>query len=134
MSEQILTPYLTVSDARAAIEFYRAVFDAQVVEGEFYEMDDGRVGHVTLRLGGANLFVSEEFPEMEVVSPDTLGGCTAAIIVQVDDADATYALAVEHGAVGQRPPEDQHGGRSGWIKDPWGHRWSPTGPASGSEG
>ncbi len=125
----MFVPYLCVDDARAAIEFYKAVFGAEVVEGEFFEMDDGRIGHVTMRIGDAVFFVSEEFPELEVVSPRTLGGTTMAVVIQVDDADATFAAAVEHGATPQREPEDQHGGRSGWIKDPWGHRWSPTGPA-----
>lgn len=127
----MLIPYLCVDDGRAAIAFYETVFGAEVVEGELFEMDDGRIGHASLRIGEAVFFLSEEFPELEVVSPRTLGGTTMAVIINVADADATFELAVEHGATPQRPPEDQHGGRSGWIKDPWGHRWSPSGPARG---
>ena len=45
MSE--LTPYLAVGDARAAIEWYAAVFGA-VVTYEPIEMPDGRIGHIVV--------------------------------------------------------------------------------------
>jgi PhnB protein len=50
MSE--LTPYICVSDSRAAIDWYGEVFSA-AVQGKPYVMDDGRVGHIELRIGDA---------------------------------------------------------------------------------
>lgn len=130
MSGPTIIPYLAVDDARSAIEFYRRVFGAEPVDGELFEMDDGRIGHVTLAVGEARLYLSDEYPEMNVQGPKARGGTTVAIVIQVDDADDTYATAVAAGATAERPVENQHGARSGWFHDPWGHRWSPTSPAN----
>ena len=129
MERNTFIPYLTVNDGRAAIEFYREVFGAEVLEEELFEMDDGRLGHASLHIGDDYFYLADEFPEMNIVSPPTLGGSTMAIVVEVADADETYAHAVAAGATAERPVANQHGARSGWFRDPWGHRWSPTSPA-----
>lgn len=121
-------PYLAVSDGRAAVEFYKTVFGAEIVEGELFEMDDGRLGHASLRVGDGLLFLSDEFPELGAHAPTSIGGSTVAIVVHVDNADDTLALAVATGATLDRPVKVQFGNRSGWFVDPWGHRWSPTSP------
>ena len=92
-------------------------------------MDDGRIGHASMHIGDAHFYLADEFPEMGIVSPPTLGGSTMAIVINVADADDTYAHAVAAGAIEERPVANQHGARSGWFKDPWGHRWSPTSAA-----
>ena len=124
-----LIPYLAVSDARAATAFYCEVFGAEIVENELFEMPDGRIGHTSLKVGGHELYLSDEHPEIDVLGPQTRGGTTVSIVIEVDDADATYAHAVDAGATGERPVENQHGARSGWFVDPWGHRWSPRSEA-----
>ncbi|MEM7341545.1 MAG: VOC family protein [Actinomycetota bacterium] len=124
-----LIPYLAVSDARAATAFYCEVFGAQIVEHELFEMPDGRIGHTSLLVGGHELYLADEHPEIDVLGPQTRGGTTVSIVIEVDDADATYAHAVDAGATGERPVENQHGARSGWFVDPWGHRWSPRSEA-----
>ena len=126
MPPNAVTP---VSDGRAAIEFYREVFGAELVEGELYEGDDGRLGHASLTIGGADLYLSDEHPEINVLGPHSRGGGTAAVVIHVDDADETYEHAIAAGAKAERPVVNQHGARSGWFEDPWGHRWSPTSPA-----
>lgn len=45
-----ITPYLTVADARAAIDRYRNAFGARV-SFEPIIMEDGRIGHVELTIG-----------------------------------------------------------------------------------
>ena len=51
------------------------------------------------------------------------------VIFHVSDVDAVYARAVELGATGLRPPEDQfYGDRAAQIQDPFGHRWSLQAP------
>ena len=47
-----LTRYLCVTHSRAAIEWYREVFQA-IVKGRPYVMEDGRIGHVELSIGGS---------------------------------------------------------------------------------
>jgi PhnB protein len=118
-----------VTDSRAAIEFYTEVFGAEVVDGEIFEMDDGRIGHASLKIGGSDLYLADEFPEMNILGPQSRGGGTVAIVIDVDDADETYEHAIAAGGTAERPVANQHGARSGWFSDPWGHRWSPRSPA-----
>ncbi len=122
----MIIPYLAVDDARAAIDYYGKVFRAELDEAEFYEMDDGKVGHATMRIGDTSFFVSDEFPELGAHAPASLGGTTVGIVVFVKSADNTYAMAIDAGGTPDRPPKNQNGHRSGWFIDPWGHRWSPT--------
>ncbi len=116
-----VTPYLTVNDAKSAIAFYTKAFDAKVIE--LYESGD-RIGHATLRIGTATVYLSDEFPDYRAVSPRTLGGGTAAVVLAVEDPDQVFAQAVAEGAEGYRPVGEDPGGRSGWIEDPFGHRWN----------
>ncbi|MFF0144541.1 putative glyoxalase superfamily protein PhnB [Amycolatopsis sulphurea] len=114
-----LTPYLVVTDARAAAEFYVSVFDARR-RGEPIVMDDGRIGHVELAIGDSVLMFAEEFPELgNVVAP--VGG--ALIRVEVEDVRRSVQRAVELGAELLRPVEDRGYGLGGTIKDPYGQRW-----------
>jgi uncharacterized glyoxalase superfamily protein PhnB len=121
-TELASTPYLTVHDGAAAIDWYVEAFGA--TEQFRVVGDDGRLGHADLAVGTARFMLSDEYPEMGVVSPRTLGGTATAIHLEVADVDATYARAVDAGATGQREPEDQpHGARHGTLVDPFGHRW-----------
>jgi len=124
-ADTMLIPYLTVGDARAAIDFYAEVFDAQQVS-ELFEMADGRIGHAELSIGGNTLYLADGFPEMGLVAPAEQGTNSVSMVIEVDDCDATYAHALAAGASGERPPENAHGRRVAWFRDPWGHRWSPT--------
>jgi uncharacterized glyoxalase superfamily protein PhnB len=117
-----ITPYLTVHDGAAAIDFYAAAFGG--VEDFRVVGDDGRIGHAEIRIGDARIQLSDEYPEIEVRSPRTLGGAGVALSLTVDDCDAMWRQAVDAGAEGLRPPEDQsHGNRMAVVRDPFGHRW-----------
>ncbi len=119
-----LTPYLTVSDARDAITWYSKHFGATVTFPA-YEMEDGRIGHVELEIGGARLMMASSFPEMNLPSPTEIGATTVSLVVYVPDADATVTAALEDGAELERAVSEQaHGARAGWIRDPFGHRWN----------
>lgn len=121
-----MIPYLAVSDAAAAITYYGRVFGFELDESEFFEMDDGRVGHATLRNGDMTIFVSDEFPEHGAMAPSSLGGTSVGLVIFVSSADNTYAMGVDAGGTPDRPPSNSNGHRSGWFYCPWGHRWSPT--------
>jgi uncharacterized glyoxalase superfamily protein PhnB len=117
-----ITPYLTVHDGAAAVDFYRAAFGA--VEDFRVVGDDGRLGHAEVRIGEARIQLSDEYPEIEVRSPRTLGGSGVGLSLTVDDCDAVWQQALDAGAEGLRPPEDQpHGNRMAVLRDPFGHRW-----------
>jgi PhnB protein len=127
-----MTPYLAVHDARAAIAFYAEAFDATEVER--YEGENGSIGHVTLMIGGAPLYLSDEAPEYHAWSPKTLGSrTTCSVVLAVDDADAVFASAVAAGATVDREPEaaGPDGERRGWILDPFGHHWAISSSARG---
>lgn len=118
-----ITPYLTTDDAAAAIDFYVAAFGA--VEEMRVVGDDGRIGHAELRIGDARIQLSDEYPEIDVRAPRSLGGAAAAFSLTVTDCDGTYRRAVTAGADGVRPPADEsHGNRMAVVRDPFGHRWN----------
>ena len=118
-----VTTYLTTDGASAAIDFYRRAFGAE----ELYRISgpDGRLGHAEIKIGDTTIMLSDEAPDLNVLSPTTLGGAACSLVLQVDaDADAAFQRAVDAGASVERPLKDEPYGRGGWVRDPFGHRWS----------
>ena len=91
-----ITPYICVSPATEALAWYRDALGA--VETIRYTGDDGRVGHAEMLIAGAHVMLSDEYPELEVVSPTTLGGTPTTLHVAVPDVDAVYERVVAAGA------------------------------------
>lgn len=117
----MLTPYLAVADARAAIAWYVDALGASQAD-EPIVMPDGRVGHAVLALGGAELFLADAHPELGVVAPSGSGnGVTLHLIVH--DVDAVMAGAKAAGAHVDREPAGTDFGRIAVLRDPFGHRW-----------
>ena len=116
-------PYLYIDGAQAAIDFYADVLGADVrmtMPGP-----DGKIGHGQLSIGGSVIMLADEFPDMGVRGPKSIGGSPVAIHVYVDDVDATFERALSAGATVLRPVEDKfYGDRDGEFEDPFGHRWS----------
>jgi PhnB protein len=118
-----VTPYLYIDGANAAIDFYTSVLDAEV--RMMLPGPDGRVGHAELSIGDSIIMLADEFPEMGVRGPKSVGGTPVAIHVYVEDVDATFEKALSAGAMSLRPVEDKfYGDRGGEFEDPFGHRWS----------
>jgi len=117
------TPYLCVADTAAALDFYRRAFGA--VETMRVTQPDGRIGHAEIRVGGAPIFISDEYPEIGVRAPASLGGSPVMVVLDVPDVDAAYARAVAAGATVDRPVAGPSGvsPRNGKLTDPFGHRW-----------
>jgi predicted enzyme related to lactoylglutathione lyase len=119
-------PYLSVRDARSAIEWYEHAFGATLV-GEPYVMPDGRVGHAELAVGGGTIYLAEEFPEMGLRAP--AGDATAvSLMLPVDDTDATLERVRVAGGRIEREPYEEYGQRNASLVDPYGHRWMLAGP------
>ena len=118
-----VTPYLHVDGAKAAIDFYTTVLGAE--ERMTMPGPDGRIGHAELAIGDSVIMLADEFPDMGVVGPKTVGGTPVTIHVYVEDVDAVFDQAVKAGAKAVRPVEDKfYGDRGGEFEDPFGHRWS----------
>lgn len=118
-----VTPYLCIDGASTAIEFYGTVFGA--TERMRMPAPDGKIGHAEVQIGNSVLMLSDEFPDMGMHSPRTIGGTSVTLSVYVEDVDTVFDRAVSEGATALRPVEDQfYGDRSGQFEDPFGHRWN----------
>jgi uncharacterized glyoxalase superfamily protein PhnB len=120
-----LTPYIVVSDARRAMDWYVEVFGAQR-RGEPHVNADGTIGHAEVGIGDAVLMFSEAsdlWPDVPVRAPDSPATFSHTLHLEVDDVDASTERARRSGASVEREPVDQHYGRGSVIVDPFGHRW-----------
>ena len=67
---------------------------------------------------------ADEFPNMDVVSPHTVGGTSTVLHLYTEDVDALWTRAVAAGAPVLHPLQDQFwGDRQGQLTDPFGHHW-----------
>jgi uncharacterized glyoxalase superfamily protein PhnB len=122
-----VAPYLGVYDGLRALDWYIEVFHAER-RGELYMMPDGSLGHAELGIGDAVVMLAGGAPgSPEITAPqlEPAPGILAAysIFVAVPDVDATIQRALDNGASLERPATDEPYGRSGVIRDPFGHRW-----------
>jgi uncharacterized glyoxalase superfamily protein PhnB len=118
-----ITPHIVVRDADRAAAFYRDAFGAEEVSR--IPTPDGRLMSVELRLGDGALHVADEFPELGVLAPPSIGGTPVVLALEVEDADATFDQAVEAGAEVRQPVQEMFwGARHGQLEDPFGHRWN----------
>ena len=118
-----VTASLIVKNAPNAIEFYKNSFDAQELY-RFLGPDGKTIMHTELKIGDSRIMLSEEAPQMNCRSPQSLGGTGIYIYMYVDDADATFKKAVEAGATPIMPVMDMFwGDRFSQIQDPFGHIW-----------
>jgi len=118
-----ITPSLTIRDCAAAIEFYKKAFGAS----ELYRLagPDGKVMHAEMQFGDSRVMMSDEFPDWQCLSPQTIGGTGTGIVFYVTDVDAVFGQAVASGANAMEKPADKFwGDRMGCLMDPYGHKWS----------
>ena len=117
-----VTPYLILNAASDAIAFYKRALGAT----EVLCMDDpsGKIHHAEISIGGSRIMMADEHPEIQALSPQTIGGSPISIHLYVDDVDGAVERAVAAGAKVIRPVADQfYGDRVGGIEDPFGYRW-----------
>ncbi len=118
-----LTPYLVVDGAAHAIDFYRDVFGANVIE----RMDgpDGTVMHAELDFGSGRMQLSDPNPEMALRAPAGTTEVDHSYVLYCADVDAVFGRAVTLGArVFEEPSTFVTGDRFASLLDPFGHRWA----------
>jgi PhnB protein len=117
-----ITPHIVVGDAAAAAGWYATVFGAE--ERGRLAVPGGKLMQVELWFGDSAVMLADEFPDMGVLSPLSVGGTATVLHFTTDDADAVWQRAVDGGAEIRQPlGEVFWGDRYGQITDPFGHRW-----------
>jgi uncharacterized glyoxalase superfamily protein PhnB len=116
-----LAPYLNVSDASKAAEFYVKAFGAE--EAFRYPPDDkGRYLHIHLYINGGSLMLADPFPDHGHPHQPAQG---YTLHMRVDDVDAWWKRAVDAGAEVVLPLQRMFwGDRYGQLRDPFGVLWS----------
>lgn len=124
-----ISPMLAVGDANAALDFYKAAFDAKVL----WQLDGG--GHVVagLSIHGAPFFLASESPDFGTRGPASAGFTTVRIELFVHDPEAVHRRAVAAGGSSHSPVlEHTHNTQGprpirrmlqGAVVDPSGHLW-----------
>lgn len=128
---QVIVPYLTVSNAAEAIDFYKKALGA--TENGRHAEPDGkkRLLHVDLTINGGSVFLMDEFPEHDAHggarSPNGNGNNAVSMVINYSkpaEVDAAYHKAVGAGCKGTQQPEDTFwNARFAMVADPYGHLW-----------
>lgn len=117
-----VTPTLVLSDAAAAIEFYKRAFGAKE---NMRSTHGGKVAHAEIQIGNSRIMLHDEWPGAPSRSPQSLGGTTAGLWLYVEDVDKLFNQAVQAGAKVNMPVTNQFwGDRFAAVTDPFGHVWS----------
>jgi len=116
-----VTPTITVSDSRKAIEFYKRAFGA--IEKGIFEGPDKKIMHAEIQIGNAMVMMNDEI--MGNRSPQSYGGSPVSFFLYFEDADAAQKKAVAAGAKELMPVAEMFwGDRMGNVEDPFGYRWN----------
>jgi len=108
-------PYLLVADLARFVDFTSKVFGAKELGRTV--APDGRVFNCRLRIGTTSFMVSE-------VDGKTFQAMPVMHYIYVENADATFAKALEHGATKLMDVTDQpYKDRQGGVIDPCGNTW-----------
>jgi PhnB protein len=113
-------PFLTVNDAKKAIDFYIAAFGA--IELARYGKTDEKLS-AKISVEEAEFFVGGEEPEYGNVSPGAGPNSSVRIILQSKNADAIFEKSLAFGATQICPMTTEDVWRIGKLKDPFGHVW-----------
>ena len=118
-----VSSYLIVRNAGKALEFYKKAFGAEA--GVQMKGPDGEsTMHAEMKIGNSMVMLTDENPQWEMKSPETLGGIASSLHLYVDDADKAFSRALEAGCTVKAPLMDAFwGDRYGKVTDPFGHEW-----------
>ncbi len=124
-----LTPYLVVSNAEKAIEFYVKALGA--ISREVMKSEDGKVMNAQLEIGTSVLMLNDEFPDWGVFGPKEGETVHMTIHIRSHNIQADWDRAIAAGATETTPLADQFwGDRYGQFSDPFGYKWSMGQPLS----
>jgi uncharacterized glyoxalase superfamily protein PhnB len=120
-----VAPYLGVSDAGKAADFYKKAFGAMEVM-RMPPDEKGRYLHIHLVINGGSVMLADAFPDHghPLETPGAF-----MLHLQVDDVDAWWKRAVDAGAEVVMPVSEMFwGDRYGQLRDSFGVKWSIATP------
>ena len=117
-----ISPHIVVRGADRAAAWYCQALGAD--ERSRIPVPGGKLMSVELAFGETTLMVADEFDDMGVLAPPSVGGTPVVLNLTTDDVDALWQRALDAGAQVHSPLHDAFwGDRHGQITDPFGHRW-----------
>jgi PhnB protein len=118
-----VTAYLVIRGAARALDYYKKAFGA--VELMRFPGENGTIGHAEIKIGQGVVMLADEMPQMDYMSPQSIGGTPVSLLFYVTDVDARFAQAIAAGGTVKQEVKDQfYGDRSGTLVDPFGHTWT----------
>ena len=88
-----ITPHIVVRDAAHAAEWYAEALGAE--ERSRLPLPSGKLMYAELWFGDSAVMVADEFPEMSVLSPQSVGGTSVTLNLFTEDVDALWERAVD---------------------------------------
>jgi PhnB protein len=109
-----VTPYLTVNDPGAVIDFLKKAFDA--LETFAMRDDKGNVQHAEVKIGDSMVMLGGAHDQWKARPSN--------FYLYVEDVDAVYKKAVAAGGKSISEPATQfYGDRHGGVEDSQGNNW-----------
>jgi PhnB protein len=117
-----VTAMLTVTDVKAAADFYQKAFG--FAKRGIMNGPDGKAIHAELTLRGTTLMLGPEMAQMGSRAAKTIGASPTTLYLLTENADKAVAKAVKLGAALKGPVMDMFwGDRCGTLVDPQGYTW-----------
>ncbi|QSW88407.1 VOC family protein [Flavobacterium endoglycinae] len=115
-----IKPFLTVSDAVIAVDFYTNAFGA--VESKRFSLPDNKISSV-ITIEDAEFYLSDEEPCDGTASAGQISNAPIRIILETSNADELFENALKLGAEEICPLTTEEDWKIGKLKDPFGHIW-----------
>jgi PhnB protein len=117
-----VTAMLTVTDVKAAADFYQKAFG--FAKRGIMNGPDGKAIHAELTLRGTTLMLGPEMPQMGARSAKTIGASPTSLYLLTENVDKVVAKALKLGAASKGSVMDMFwGDRCGTVVDPDGYVW-----------
>ena len=117
-----ITAMLTVTDVKAAADFYQKAFG--FAKRGIMNGPDGKAIHAELTLRGTTVMLGPEMPQMGARSAKSIGASPTSLYLLTENVDKVVAKALKLGAAPKGPVMEMFwGDRCGTVVDPDGYVW-----------